>query len=193
MKVRRIDFYPADWLAGTGKLNGNQIAVYITVCVLVYDEGGPIERDDADLARRLRWRKPIVTRIVESLKAARKLHEDVSGLYCRRCVDELERARKRHEDASNAASQRWNNNNLTDATASGAAVPSRAGNNLQSSIESPLSPPKGARRRYREREAEPSQPTEPKPCKLCGQTHATLDEFKAAHPVNGAIIPAPDK
>jgi uncharacterized protein YdaU (DUF1376 family) len=135
MKVRRIDWYHDDWLAGTGRLNAIEIAVYITVINLIYSEGGSIERDDRDLARRLRLRTPLVARTVDELKAKRKLAEADTKLYCRRCEDELNRARKRHESASKNAATRWEINSLKDAGAS-SSKDAHARDNHQPSISS---------------------------------------------------------
>ncbi len=133
MKLRRIDWYHDDWLAGTARLNAFEVAVYITVINLIYSEGDGIDRDDRDLARRLQLRVPHITRIVDALKAKRKLIEDGAKLYCRRCVDELERARNRHESASKNATERWKNRALAYAGALGGAHP-HARDNQQSSV-----------------------------------------------------------
>jgi uncharacterized protein YdaU (DUF1376 family) len=47
MKIRRIDFYPDDWIAGTIGLTDAERGVYIQVLMGIYSHGGPIHIDDA--------------------------------------------------------------------------------------------------------------------------------------------------
>jgi hypothetical protein len=45
MKVRRVDFYPDEWLAGTFNLAADERGVYVTICALIYSHCGPIKAD----------------------------------------------------------------------------------------------------------------------------------------------------
>jgi len=136
MKPDFIALYPDKALVGSSKLNAAQFAVYWLIIFLIYSEGGPIERDDTDLARRLRVRRSSVSRALDELIAMGKLsvkciesvskmyrgrHENVVKLSCERCEYELTKARKRHEDGTNAAYERWKDKYLADAVASNGA------------------------------------------------------------------------
>jgi hypothetical protein len=43
IKIRRVDFYPVDWLEGTIGLSHEERSVYITVIAAIYAVGGPVE------------------------------------------------------------------------------------------------------------------------------------------------------
>lgn len=46
IKVRRVDYYPDEFLVGVSGMTSEQIGVYWVVCSLIYSSGGPIlERD----------------------------------------------------------------------------------------------------------------------------------------------------
>ena len=53
IKVRRIDFSPDEWLAGTTKLTLVEKGCYWTVCCLIYSKGGPVDDDPVWLARNM--------------------------------------------------------------------------------------------------------------------------------------------
>ena len=53
-KVRRVDLYADEWLAGTSKLGPNEGWVYVQICMLIYSHNGPI-----------RCMKPVVSRMVQ--------------------------------------------------------------------------------------------------------------------------------
>src|SRR6185312_2038111 len=44
-KVRHIDWYSDEWIAGTYELTNAERGLYITACCLIYSVGGPITRD----------------------------------------------------------------------------------------------------------------------------------------------------
>lgn len=102
MKVRRVDFYPDDWIAGTGILTLEERGVYITACALIYSRGGAIE--GADLRRMCpghgRSFKTALTRLID----LGKLVETEGKLDQNRCETELKRAQNRIETSrENAA------------------------------------------------------------------------------------------
>jgi uncharacterized protein YdaU (DUF1376 family) len=49
-KIRRIDWSPSEWLAGTRGLTVRQTAVYITVLNIIYDRGRPCPNDATFIA-----------------------------------------------------------------------------------------------------------------------------------------------
>lgn len=72
-KIRRVDFSPDEWLAGTRTLTAEQRGLYWDVCSLIYSRGGPIADDEEWLRKALavdvrQWR-----RIRADLIGARKL------------------------------------------------------------------------------------------------------------------------
>jgi uncharacterized protein YdaU (DUF1376 family) len=44
-KVRRVDFSPDEWIAGTRELTMEERGAYWDVCALIYSRGGPIPDD----------------------------------------------------------------------------------------------------------------------------------------------------
>lgn len=51
-KVRRVKYYPADFVAGiVGRYSAADVGVYLLVCSLVLHRDGPISHDAAELAR----------------------------------------------------------------------------------------------------------------------------------------------
>lgn len=116
MKVRRVDFYPDDWIAGTGDLSLDQRGLYVTACALIYSRGGPITRD------HLRKQCPGHLRRFNAALAAlvmlRKLVEEDGQIDQKRCERELEHAQKRvvtaRKNGSMGGRPRRNTNDLAE-------------------------------------------------------------------------------
>lgn len=93
MKIRRVDFSPDEWLAGTAELDIAARGVYITACALIYSRGGPIAHNvlrsfcPGDLR--------VYRRALETLLTLGKLTESDGYLSQKRCISELEVAEKR--------------------------------------------------------------------------------------------------
>jgi uncharacterized protein YdaU (DUF1376 family) len=51
MKIRRVNFSPDEYLAGTVRLSPVERGCYWTVCCLIYSHGGPIDDDPEWLAK----------------------------------------------------------------------------------------------------------------------------------------------
>ena len=98
MKVRRIDFSPDEWLAGTGELSAVDRGVYITICALIYSRGGPIEFEV--IRRHIPEHGTRVKAAVDRLEMMGKIVRNGSEIDQKRCENELENARKRSEKAS---------------------------------------------------------------------------------------------
>jgi len=102
-----IKFYPSDFLGGTSGLSPAERGVYMTLLCLMYEQDGPIPRDDGRLARRCGSPKAAFIRAVECLIDEGKLTE-VDGMLSNNRVEKaiMDRA-NRVETATIAANQRW--------------------------------------------------------------------------------------
>jgi hypothetical protein len=95
IKVRRIDFYPVDWLEGTVSLTHVERSVYITVCAAIYAQGGPVETAHVLKLCPGRWSK----QGLEGLIAKGKVTLEGTHVVQSRCVYELGRASDRVQSA----------------------------------------------------------------------------------------------
>lgn len=121
-KVRRVDFSPDEWLAGTMSLDNAERGLYITACALIYSHGGPVPIDE--LKARSVDHGNSFNRQLRRLVALGKLVRNGSEITNKRCENELEKAGKRAEKGRDMAGQRWNNNGL----GGGKAIQSSNGN-----------------------------------------------------------------
>lgn len=102
-KIRRVDFSPDEWIAGTRELTLEERGAYWDVCALIYSRGGPIADDEAWIAKALlchvrTWRT-IRTRLIKVGKLA-----SVDGqLINLRTLREIERAEGRLKSSRKAA------------------------------------------------------------------------------------------
>jgi hypothetical protein len=93
MKVRRIDFYPDEWLAGTAELQGLDRGVYITVCALIYSRGGAINEEL--LRRHCREHGNTLKASLTRLAKAGKIIRNGPEIGQKRSENELETVQKR--------------------------------------------------------------------------------------------------
>jgi uncharacterized protein YdaU (DUF1376 family) len=100
-KVRRINFYPDEWISGTTTLKADQRGCYITLLAMLYSRGKPVPDHDRDIALSCnvtvdKWRS-----IREVLLAKGKIFvtEDGEHLSNKRAETELEKASNRIEKA----------------------------------------------------------------------------------------------
>ena len=93
MKIRRIDFSPDEWLAGTTDLSNDERGVYITLCALIYSRDGPVET--AVLRAFCPGDLRPFKRCLEHLVELGKIQRSGSKLSQKRCLNELEVSRKR--------------------------------------------------------------------------------------------------
>jgi uncharacterized protein YdaU (DUF1376 family) len=92
-KVRRIDFWPDEWLAGTAELKPYDRGLYITICALIYSRG---ERVGIELLKRhCRVRKRDLYAALTRLASVGKVSFDGSEIGQKRCEAELEKSRQR--------------------------------------------------------------------------------------------------
>jgi uncharacterized protein YdaU (DUF1376 family) len=97
MKVRRVDFYPDDWLVGTAMLDDAERGVYISACALIYSQGGPVGIDH--LRAICRGHGLTFNRCLKRLTTLGKLTEKDGRIDQERCENELRRAEERLENA----------------------------------------------------------------------------------------------
>jgi uncharacterized protein YdaU (DUF1376 family) len=127
-KIRRVDFYPDDWLAGTGELDDAERGVYITICALIYSRGGPIS---IELAKSFsRSHGHMFTRCVQRLQMTGKVSVNDGQIDSKRCANELQRSVKRLEKARENGAKGGRPNGLAKPD----GFLSKKTNNLQSTI-----------------------------------------------------------
>jgi hypothetical protein len=95
IKVRRVDFYPTEWLEGTVGLTHLERSVYITVCAAIYANGGPVE---AGHARQLCPGRDF-NKGLAGLVAKGKVTRDGNVIMQRRCAIECVKATRRIREA----------------------------------------------------------------------------------------------
>lgn len=100
-KIRRVDFYPDEFLIGVVGLSAEEIGAFWVTCALIYSTGAPVAADDPRILRcggigPRRW-----PAIRQRLIAAGKLRLDDTGhLTNHRCLKALDDARHRVEQAA---------------------------------------------------------------------------------------------
>jgi uncharacterized protein YdaU (DUF1376 family) len=97
-KIRRVDFSPDEWLAGTAELSEFDRGVYITVCALIYSRGGRIGEEL--LKRHSRAHGNAINSSLLRLEGAGKIVRNGLEIGQKRAEKELETARKRLGNAS---------------------------------------------------------------------------------------------
>jgi len=91
MKIRRVDFSPDEWIAGTVGMTLEEEGLYIRVCALIYSHGGPIGMEllkracQHDHGNR-------VNACLARLVAMQKLIRNGLEIDQKRCRNELEKA-----------------------------------------------------------------------------------------------------
>jgi len=89
-KIRHVDFYADEFLAGTATLDVVDVGVYWIACAMIYSRGGPIEV--AELKRFVRLHGRAFDAVLKRLVAAGKLTRNGTQICCKRCLNELEKA-----------------------------------------------------------------------------------------------------
>jgi uncharacterized protein YdaU (DUF1376 family) len=102
VKLRRVDFYPGDWLGGTVTLSLAERGLYITACMMIYEAGGPIRK--ADLRLAVSGRTQTFNSLLLSLVDKGKLRLLDGMIDQIRCAREIERAQNRIKTAATIAS-----------------------------------------------------------------------------------------
>ncbi len=94
-KVRHVDFYADEWIAGTSELTLEERGMYITACALIYSRGEPVTRDH--LRRVCCVHGRTFAAVLGRLLALGKLSENDGKIGQKRAEKELKTARKRIE------------------------------------------------------------------------------------------------
>jgi uncharacterized protein YdaU (DUF1376 family) len=93
MKIRRIDFSPDEFIAGTMELSDAECGLYWRLCSLIYSRGRSVSRDE------LRAVTPshgnTFNALLRRLIATGKVIANDADLIVKRCANELEKAGKR--------------------------------------------------------------------------------------------------
>lgn len=106
-KIRRVDFSPDEWLAGTRDLTLEERGAYWDICALMYSRGGPVADEEAWMARTLgcdvrRWRR-IRARLIELGKLRESVFDGRNCLTNSRAQREIAKATDRIDTAHRAA------------------------------------------------------------------------------------------
>ena len=104
-KIRRVDFSPDEWLAGTRELSLEERGAYWDVCALLYSRGGPIADDEAWLAKALTCHVRTWRTIRGRLLATGKLALIDGKLVNLRTLREIQRAESRLKSSRKAAEE----------------------------------------------------------------------------------------
>src|SRR4029079_9257470 len=102
-KIRHVDFYADEFLAGTATLDVVDVGVYWTACAMIYSRGGPIEI--AELKRFVRCHAIVFDNALGRLIEVGKLIRDGTRVTCERCLNELQKAVTRVEKWSQNGSK----------------------------------------------------------------------------------------
>jgi len=136
-KMRRFDFYPDDWLAGTMNLTLEEEAVYLRICLLIMSCGGAINNHDPWLAGMCRVSTRKWSKLRQMLIDKDKITIVDGLIHVNRCRKELEKyakmVRKRAESGSKGGrttAERYKspneNNTVSQASATATLKPARA-------------------------------------------------------------------
>lgn len=98
MKIRRIDFSPDEWIAGTVGLGNAERGLYITACALIYSRGGAVSVDH--LRATCRDHGHSFKHQLKQLLELGKLSLNEGQITSKRCSNELQNASKRLSNAS---------------------------------------------------------------------------------------------
>jgi uncharacterized protein YdaU (DUF1376 family) len=99
-KVRKVDFSPDEFIAGTVGMTPEEVGVYWIICSLIYSSGAAIPKDDPRL-RVLRCDPRTTRAVIAALVSQGKIDVSPSGeMMVRRCRKELERAATRIQQAA---------------------------------------------------------------------------------------------
>lgn len=95
MKVRHVDLYPDEFLAGIANLSREEIGVYLVICLLIYSSGRAIDAQDERLIRIGSGNRRGLARIVAGLAGKGKVSTTDGLLMVRRCAKELAKSSQR--------------------------------------------------------------------------------------------------
>ena len=97
IKVRKIDWRPADWLRDTAGLKADVKGVYIDILSLIYSDGRAIDKDDIRLFSMIGNNKTVIKRCIDELITRNFIVETDGKLTNFRAESELKVVEKRIE------------------------------------------------------------------------------------------------
>lgn len=162
IKVRRIDFYPDEWLAGTATLDAVEMGVYISICSLIYSHGGPVEK--AEVRRFVKLHGNAFNRAFRRLEELGKIDVNGSEIDQKRCGNELKHARKRKRNWMENIGHSNETNGVADPSA-GTSTRARTSQPSTSNLhlDTPQTPQRGAFRKKRNGKGQPDPAAVPAP------------------------------
>lgn len=99
-KVRRVDYFPDEYVSGVGGvLRADEQGIYWMICSLIMSSGGPIMRDDRRIASLCLTRPSHVHAVVNRLLEIGKLREEDGRIGQKRAQSEIERSANRIQTA----------------------------------------------------------------------------------------------
>lgn len=105
MKVRRLDYYPDEYIVGVSRMTFEHQGVYWMICSLIMSHGGPIENDPKWIGKLGGMGAAKCRNIIADLIAHGKLAENEGKIGQKRAETELKHAQKRIETAQNNGSK----------------------------------------------------------------------------------------
>lgn len=102
-----IKFYPSDFLGGTSGLSPAERGVYITLLCLIYENNGPIAREDSRLSRRCGAPKAAFKKALDALLDEKKISEVDGMLTNNRAEKAIVDRENRTQNSTHAAQKRW--------------------------------------------------------------------------------------
>jgi uncharacterized protein YdaU (DUF1376 family) len=143
VKIRRIDFSPDEWIAGTLGMSLEEEALYLRIVVRIYSHGGALPSNPEKLSRLCGVRPQVMRRILPKLMP--KFIETGGKLTSNRCETEMKLARNRVESARSNGAKGGRPNGLAKP---GGSVRVKANHqpstiNHQIKKDPPIMPPQG--------------------------------------------------
>jgi len=122
-------FFPSDWISGVSGLSAAERGVYVTLLAIIYDRGGPVERDDTRLARQCGLPKAGFARSLQALIDTGKITEDGVWLSNNRAKNELTERENRIVKAKDAAVSSWEKRKQNQSSKNRLAEPEQSDSN----------------------------------------------------------------
>lgn len=123
IKVRKVDFYPDEFIVGVSSMPAEQQAVYWMICALVMSNGGPIENDPKRIGSLCGLGSAKARNTISKLIEAGKISENDGKISQKRAENEVKKAKKRigisAENGQNGGRPPKENKDLEKPTGSG--------------------------------------------------------------------------
>lgn len=96
-KIRHIDFYPDEFIAGvSGKLTPEQAGVYWMICTLIYSKSSPIDDDPKWLGNIMGGTHPrTINKVLNALSQKAKITRNDGVIMVERCLKEIAKTDER--------------------------------------------------------------------------------------------------